>query len=384
MKCTLSNVRIVRRWLAEQKGELREVQDIPVPELNDYLKEMWMSIRKQNGAEYGGSTLKYLKIHLNLYLMAQTNGRVSLNTKDFAQSNLMWERKWKALTAAEALRKPAKPATPKEPHKKSRKLSKDKATVSSPNFRAVPKDGASLSLLPTQAGEVQTSAGSSGPMYQPHPFSSSVEHHTQAQQSPLPGVHEIAHGTLHGAETDSTVGVSSMQEQLQRIAGLLPPPHLSTGLPDLRSNNRSSLPPVLEVAHGQNESSSTGLTEHGSPQVLEGKTLPTPPAVIPQEEREAATGSLLPPVHELAQSPLAHSNNIEQHNHHRSMQVPVAQSSEHRSQLPSVQHLTQRYLSHSKGGEQHLVADGATSQLPPVSEIVTSGLTKVNTQNNTP
>ena len=52
VKATSRDVANVKRWLAVNKWELRELDDIPVKDLDGYLSQMWISIRKKDGGEY--------------------------------------------------------------------------------------------------------------------------------------------------------------------------------------------------------------------------------------------------------------------------------------------------------------------------------------------
>ena len=60
VKATSRDVANVKRWLAVNKWELRELDDIPVKDLDGYLSQMWISIRKKDGGEYEPSTLEQI------------------------------------------------------------------------------------------------------------------------------------------------------------------------------------------------------------------------------------------------------------------------------------------------------------------------------------
>ena len=77
---TSRDVNNIRRWLAENKWELRDLEDIPVDELNRYLAQMWISIRKKKGGEYEPSSLDQMKNSLDRYLREKTSGSVTLRS----------------------------------------------------------------------------------------------------------------------------------------------------------------------------------------------------------------------------------------------------------------------------------------------------------------
>ena len=84
---TSRDVNNIRRWLAENKWELRDLEDIPVDELNRYLAQMWISIRKKKGGEYEPSSLDQMKNSLDRYLREKTSGSVTLRSTTFDLSS---------------------------------------------------------------------------------------------------------------------------------------------------------------------------------------------------------------------------------------------------------------------------------------------------------
>ena len=87
VKATSRDVANVKRWLAVNKWELRELDDIPVKDLDGYLSQMWISIRKKDGGEYEPSTLEQIKCSLDRHLREKSSGQLTLRSNDFHLSN---------------------------------------------------------------------------------------------------------------------------------------------------------------------------------------------------------------------------------------------------------------------------------------------------------
>jgi len=68
VKSTASHVQNAQRWLFDNKRETRLIEFIPPSHLNDFLAEMFISIRKTNGEDYEPSTLESLKNSLERHL----------------------------------------------------------------------------------------------------------------------------------------------------------------------------------------------------------------------------------------------------------------------------------------------------------------------------
>ena len=87
IKNTDRDVRNVERWLWETQPELREIQEIPQAESDEYLSKIWISLRKQDGTEYEPSSLTQIKYSIERYLKEKTAGEISLRSKEFTKSN---------------------------------------------------------------------------------------------------------------------------------------------------------------------------------------------------------------------------------------------------------------------------------------------------------
>jgi DNA-directed RNA polymerase subunit RPC12/RpoP len=55
LNCTKCNLKILYKWLV-QKEELRNIENIPLPELDAYLSEFYINLRKECGQEYEPGT----------------------------------------------------------------------------------------------------------------------------------------------------------------------------------------------------------------------------------------------------------------------------------------------------------------------------------------
>jgi DNA-directed RNA polymerase subunit RPC12/RpoP len=55
LNCTKCNLKILYKWLV-QKEELRNIENIPLPELDAYLSQFYINLRKECGQEYEPGT----------------------------------------------------------------------------------------------------------------------------------------------------------------------------------------------------------------------------------------------------------------------------------------------------------------------------------------
>ena len=96
-RITLSVVRVLMRWLAENRGETRLPEHIPAPELNAYLEDLWPSLRKADGSKYTLTTFPGIRSRLNSYLREKSGGRLSLDNSDFETSNMAFAKAMESL-----------------------------------------------------------------------------------------------------------------------------------------------------------------------------------------------------------------------------------------------------------------------------------------------
>ena len=83
VRAYIRDVKRIKMWLREERGELREVEDIPLATLDAYFADMWSSIRKKDGNDYELSSLQQMKSSLDRHLRERTNGCISLATPGF-------------------------------------------------------------------------------------------------------------------------------------------------------------------------------------------------------------------------------------------------------------------------------------------------------------
>ncbi|XP_056003612.1 uncharacterized protein KIAA1958-like [Ostrea edulis] len=83
---TERDVRNFQRWLIEHKNEHRLIQNVEVPVLNEYLSEMYISIRKSDGSNYEPSSLEAMKNSIERHLKDHAYP-VSLRDRLFHKSN---------------------------------------------------------------------------------------------------------------------------------------------------------------------------------------------------------------------------------------------------------------------------------------------------------
>ena len=87
VKSTNRDVSNVQRWLLVNKLETREIENIPPEELDRYLSQMWISIRKTDGSEYEPGSLHQIKSSVDRYLREKTGGKVTIRSDTFHLSN---------------------------------------------------------------------------------------------------------------------------------------------------------------------------------------------------------------------------------------------------------------------------------------------------------
>ncbi|CAC5387501.1 unnamed protein product [Mytilus coruscus] len=92
---TKSDVKLLTEWLKEN-NELRAVEDISVPELNQYLARFYLSVRSRTNEEYEPDSLKSIQSSINMHLM-EKNGINILKDKEFHHSREVLSAKRKHL-----------------------------------------------------------------------------------------------------------------------------------------------------------------------------------------------------------------------------------------------------------------------------------------------
>ena len=71
VKVTNRDIKSVATWLASNKFELRNLEDIPPSKLNDYLSQFVIFVRKQDGSQYQPGTLTGMIHSVDRYLHDQ-------------------------------------------------------------------------------------------------------------------------------------------------------------------------------------------------------------------------------------------------------------------------------------------------------------------------
>lgn len=82
VKSTQRDLKNVQRWLFLNKKETRQIEFIPPNHLNDFLAELFISIRKENGLDYEPSSLETMKNSIDRYLR-EKNYPKSLKDREF-------------------------------------------------------------------------------------------------------------------------------------------------------------------------------------------------------------------------------------------------------------------------------------------------------------
>lgn len=68
---TKSDIKLLTEWLKEN-NELRAIEDISVPELNQYLARFYLSVRSRKNEEYEPDSLKSIQSSINRHLMEKS------------------------------------------------------------------------------------------------------------------------------------------------------------------------------------------------------------------------------------------------------------------------------------------------------------------------
>ena len=90
---TERDLKRLKNWLKE-KGERREIQNIPVDRLNWLLAEFYISVRKNDGSDYEPTTLEAMENSIERYLKDHDYGTSFNGAADTCRSSLSKVR-WK-------------------------------------------------------------------------------------------------------------------------------------------------------------------------------------------------------------------------------------------------------------------------------------------------
>ena len=101
VRSTERDIRNVQRWLWDNKKEPRLIEKIAPSALNDFLSELYITIRKTDGSDYEPSSLETLKNSIERHLKDEGYA-VSLRDRIFHKSN-------QALTAKKMQLKKTRP-----------------------------------------------------------------------------------------------------------------------------------------------------------------------------------------------------------------------------------------------------------------------------------
>ncbi|CAG2257370.1 unnamed protein product [Mytilus edulis] len=92
---TKSDIKLLTEWLKEN-NELRAIEDISVPELNQYLARFYLSVRSRKNEEYEPDSLKSIQSSINRHLMEKSGINI-LKDKEFHHSREVLSAKRKHL-----------------------------------------------------------------------------------------------------------------------------------------------------------------------------------------------------------------------------------------------------------------------------------------------
>lgn len=92
---TKSDIKLLTEWLKEN-NELRAIEDISVPELNQYLARFYLSVRSRKNEEYEPDSLKSIQSSNNRHLMEKSGINI-LKDKEFHHSREVLSAKRKHL-----------------------------------------------------------------------------------------------------------------------------------------------------------------------------------------------------------------------------------------------------------------------------------------------
>ena len=71
VRSTTRDIRIIQDWLATEKFDLRNIQDIPPKELNEILTQFFVFISKKDGSQYQPCTLTNILYSIGRHLKSQ-------------------------------------------------------------------------------------------------------------------------------------------------------------------------------------------------------------------------------------------------------------------------------------------------------------------------
>ncbi|XP_071135768.1 uncharacterized protein KIAA1958-like [Mytilus edulis] len=92
---TKSDIKLLTEWL-KANNELRAIEDISVPELNQYLARFYLSVRSRKNEEYEPDSLKSIQSSINRHLMEKSGINI-LKDKEFHHSREVLSAKRKHL-----------------------------------------------------------------------------------------------------------------------------------------------------------------------------------------------------------------------------------------------------------------------------------------------
>ena len=103
-KRTFYDLKLVKKFLVEERHEIREIEKIPPPELDSYLSQFVLAARTKTGKDYEPSSLRGILASLERHLSRSSYGKTIFKDSDSSEIDSETDQKPQRLLRTTKLR----------------------------------------------------------------------------------------------------------------------------------------------------------------------------------------------------------------------------------------------------------------------------------------
>ena len=97
LKKTFNNLKLVKKFLLEERHEIRKIAKIPPTELDSYLNQLVLAARTKTGKDYEPSSLRGILSSIERHLSRSSYGKTIFKDSDFKKTKEALKAKHKQL-----------------------------------------------------------------------------------------------------------------------------------------------------------------------------------------------------------------------------------------------------------------------------------------------
>ena len=98
-KKTFYDLKLIKKFLVEERHEIREIEKIPPTELDSYLSQFVLAVRTKTGKDYAPSSLRGILASVERHMSPSSYGKTIFKDNDFKKNKRLVECETKATQA---------------------------------------------------------------------------------------------------------------------------------------------------------------------------------------------------------------------------------------------------------------------------------------------